>query len=262
MTRAIILAAGQGTRLRPLTNSMPKCLVPLQGKTLLERQVLVLKGEGVHDIHVVGGHCVEQIRKAGYNCSVNLKYETTNMVETLFTALPFIEAGGNLIISYGDIVYQDDNLQKVLQCNDEICLMIDLNWRRYWELRFEDPLSDAETLIFDSKGYITELGKKPAGFDQIKGQYTGLIKVRSDKIKEFVNFYKSLDRRKIYDGKDFPNMYMTSFLQELIDSSWKVKGVFVENGWLEVDSVEDLEIYEQLSKVGKLDTFCQLEVSV
>ena len=262
MTRAIILAAGQGTRLRPLTNSIPKCLVPLQGKTLLERQVLVLKGEGVHDIHVVGGHCVEQIRKAGYNCSVNLKYETTNMVETLFTALPFIEAGGNLIISYGDIVYQDDNLQKVLQCNDEICLMIDLNWRRYWELRFKNPLSDAETLIFDSKGYITELGKKPAGFDQIKGQYTGLIKVRSDKIKEFVNFYKSLDRRKIYDGKDFPNMYMTSFLQELIDSSWKVKGVFVENGWLEVDSVEDLEIYEQLSKVGKLDTFCQLEVSV
>ena len=38
--------------------------------------------------------------------------------------------------------------------------------------------------------------------------------------------------------------------------------MFVENGWLEVDSVEDLEIYEQLSKVGKLDTFCQLEVSV
>jgi choline kinase len=249
MTRAIILAAGQGTRLRPHTDNRPKCLVPLQGKTLLERQALVLKSEGVHDIHVVGGYCVEQIRKAGYNCSVNPKYETTNMVETLFSALPFIEAGGNLIISYGDIVYQHDNLQKILRCNDEICLMIDLSWRRYWELRF------------DSKGYITELGKKPDGFDRIKGQYTGLIKVRADKINEFVKFYENLDRDKIYDGRDFFNMYMTSFLQELIDSSWKVKGVFVENGWLEVDSVEDLEIYEQLAKVGKLDTFCQLEVS-
>jgi len=54
------------------------------------------------------------------------------------------------------------------------------NWKRYWDLRFKDPLSDAETLIFDDKGYITELGKKPVSYDQIKGQYTGLIKVRAD----------------------------------------------------------------------------------
>ena len=76
-----------------------------------------------------------------------------------------------------------------------------------------------------------------------------------------MSFYKTLDRQKIYDAQDFLNMYMTSFIQELIDSNWKVKGVFVENGWLEVDSVEDLKIYEQLSKAGKLDSFCQLEDS-
>jgi len=261
MTRAIILAAGQGVRLRPLTDNKPKCLISLHGKTLLERQAQVLKKAGIHNIHVVGGFCVEQIRKAGFNCSSNPHYKTTNMVETLFSARPFIEADGDLIISYGDIVYQDNNLKKVLGCDGEISLMIDLNWRRYWELRFEDPLSDAETLIFDDKGYITELGKKPDGFDQVKGQYTGLIKVRADKIKEFSSFYKTLDRQKIYDAQDFLNMYMTSFIQELIDSNWKVKGVFVENGWLEVDSVEDLKIYEQLSKAGKLDSFCQLEDS-
>ena len=52
---------------------------------------------------------------------------------------------------------------------------------------------------------------------------------------------------------------MTSFLQKLIDSDWKVKGVFVENGWLEVDSVEDLKIYDKLFKTGELASFCRLE---
>jgi len=259
MTRAIILAAGQGTRLRPLTNNKPKCLVLLQGKTFLERQVNVLKRAGVKDLLVVGGYRVDLIKEAGFNCMVNPKYESTNMVETLFRGVSFIELGGDLIIGYGDIIYQIDNLNQVLSCEDEIGVMVDRNWRRYWELRFSDPLEDAETFVMDSEGYVIELGKKAKSFKRIHGQYTGLIKVREDKIKDFIDFYKSLNRNKIYDGKNFSNMYMTSFLQEIIDAGWKVKAVSVENGWLEIDSVNDLQIYENLYKVGELASFCRLE---
>ena len=259
MTRAIILAAGQGTRLRPLTNNKPKCLVLLQGKTFLARQVNVLKRAGVKDLLVVGGYRVDLIKEAGFNCMVNPKYESTNMVESLFRGVSFIELGGDLIIGYGDIIYQIDNLNQVLSCEDEIGVMVDRNWRRYWELRFSDPLEDAETFVMDSEGYVIELGKKAKSFKRIHGQYTGLIKVREDKIKDFIDFYKSLNRNKIYDGKNFSNMYMTSFLQEIIDAGWKVKAVSVENGWLEIDSVNDLQIYENLYKVGELASFCRLE---
>jgi len=54
-------------------------------------------------------------------------------------------------------------------------------------------------------------------------------------------------------------MYMTSFLQLLIDAGWPVLGVQVEAGWLEVDTVSDLELYERLARSGDLDTFCKLE---
>ena len=64
-----------------------------------------------------------------------------------------------------------------------------------------------------------------------------------------------MDCNKEYDGKDFDNIYMTSFLQLLIDNGWKAKAVLVDNGWLEVDSVEDLEHYEKMAKDGKLDQF-------
>jgi choline kinase len=259
MTRALILAAGQGTRLQPLTNNKPKCLVPLLGKSLLERQVHTLQNAGVDNIHIATGYRSDQIKALGFNCTDNARYAETNMVETLFCALDFIQQEGDLIIAYGDIVYQSENLEALLASDDEIVLMIDAKWKDLWSLRLENPLEDAETLMMDDDGYVTELGKKPDSYERIQGQYTGLIKIRADKIPGLVQFYNKLDRSKTYDGKDFDNMYMTSFLQLLIDSGWQAKAALVNNGWLEVDSVDDLNQYESMARDGSLDEFYQVK---
>ena len=258
MTRVLILAAGEGTRLRPLTNDKPKCMVPLLGTSLIERQIACLKRQGVTDIHIATGYRAEQIEALGYPTSFNPRYNKTNMVSTLFCGLDFIEQEGDLIIAYGDIVYDDINLTTLLESDGDIALMIDKKWRDLWSLRLENPLEDAETLIMNDNGYVTELGKKPDNYERIQGQYTGLIKINGNKILDFVNFYQQLDHHACFDGKDFDNMYMTSFLQALIDAGWKTKAALVNNGWLEIDSVEDLEQYELLAKQGKLDKFYQV----
>ena len=152
------------------------------------------------------------------------------MVETLFCARDFINEDGELIIAYGDIVYESKNLHALLKCKDEIALMIDSKRKKLWSLRIQNPLEDAETLVMDKNNYVLELGKKPDNYDKIQGQYTGLIKVRADKVQDLINFYDNLDRKKLYDGQKFQNMYMTSFIQELINSNWKVKAVLVNNG--------------------------------
>jgi L-glutamine-phosphate cytidylyltransferase len=229
------------------------------GKSLLQRQIDTLKSCGVHDIHVAAGYRADQIQACGIPTTINESFASTNMVETLFCALPFIEQGGDLIISYGDIVYQRDNLEALLSCEDEICLMIDSLWLQYWELRLEDPLEDVETLILDDNNYVKELGKKPKNYESIQGQYTGLIKVSSKKLSDFVRFYQNLDRSKTYDEKIFKQMYMTSFLQSMIDVGWKVKAVQVQNGWLEVDSCYDLELYERLESENRLEQYCKLD---
>jgi L-glutamine-phosphate cytidylyltransferase len=259
MTRALILAAGQGTRLRPLTDDKPKCLVPLLGKSLLERQAHTLKRAGIDNIHIATGYRSGQIESLGFATSLNPQFAVTNMVESLFSCRAFIQEKGDLIIAYGDIVYQSNNLQGLLDCNDEIALMIDTKWRDLWSLRLENPLDDAETLLMDDAGYVTELGKKPQGYYQIEGQYTGLMKIRSDKLEALEAFYIQLDRSAIYDGKDFKDMYMTSFLQLLIDEGWKAKAVQVNSGWLEVDSLEDLSQYEKMATEGTLDKFYKFE---
>jgi len=259
MTKAIILAAGQGTRLRPLTNDRPKCLVSLIGKPLLLRQVETLNRQGVNDIHIATGYRADQIEKLGFNTSFNDKYDKTNMVESLFSAVEYIKScKEDLIIAYGDIIYSDINLNKLLNSDDEINLMIDQKWRDLWSLRLENPLEDAETLLINEEGLITEIGKKPENYSQIQGQYTGLIKIRADKIEGFISFYNSLEREAIYDGNNFENMYMTSFLQLLINDSWSVKATNVESGWLEIDTTEDLMVYESMAKSGKLSDFIKL----
>lgn len=258
MTKAIILAAGQGTRLRPITNDKPKCLTPLSGKTLLERQVSVLKSAGINDITVIGGYRIDQIKALGYQCQENPNYESTNMVSTLFCAEHVMSESDDLLICYGDIIYQPNNLVTMLKNEAEIALMIDKDWRQLWELRLENPLEDAETLKLGDNGAVIELGKKPKGYDEIQGQYTGLIKVRKDKVKDFISFYHGLDQDKIFDGQDFDNMYMTSFIQQLIDARWDVKAAEVSNGWLEIDSVSDLETYQALEDKGQLKAYCDL----
>ena len=108
----------------------------------------------------------------------------------------------------------------------------------------EDPLKDAETMKIGKDGNIIELGKKPTSYNDIEGQYIGLIKIKKEALQKIIQFYKSLDREVFYDGKNFNNMYMTSFIQLLIDKVMPVKPVFIEGGWLEIDTVEDLHNYK------------------
>ena len=138
--RALILAAGQGTRLMPITIDKPKCLVDLFGKSILQRQVDTFIESGITNIHVVAGYLSHKIKNFGFSISINSEYYKTNMVETLFSARSFIEQNGDLIISYGDIIFEQKNLDLLLNSNDEISLMIDKQWKDLWKIRIENLL--------------------------------------------------------------------------------------------------------------------------
>ena len=105
----------------------------------------------------------------------------------------------------------------------------------------DDPLRDAETLKIDENGYIKELGKKPKSYDEIEGQYIGLVKIRKDIAPKIKEYYEQLDKSTMYDGKDYENMYMTSFLQMIADNLYPLFPVYIQNGWIEIDEPSDLE---------------------
>ncbi len=242
--KAIILAAGQGTRLRPYTNEVPKCMVKYQGKELITYIIDAFEHCGIDDITVVAGYKSQVLK--GFLASRNVKfienpaYATTNMVSTLFCAEDLLD--DDVIISYSDIIYSDRILSDLIDSPYDISLSIDSDWHNLWSVRMEEPLSDAETLKIAS-GRIIELGKKATSIKEVQGQYMGLLKVSKRYAADFAEFYNSLDKTAAYDGKDFSNMYMTTLLQAIIDSGKAVYPVINKGGWLEVDSVEDLKNY-------------------
>lgn len=246
--KAIVLAAGQGIRLQPLTNDMPKCMVPFKGKPIIDYIIDSLKMAGIEDISIVDGYKKEVLEKHLKNNN-NIKFYTnkffdkTNMVSTLFCAE--IEMDADIIISYADIIYNKSIIEKLKADKSDFAVIVDKNWKELWQLRMENPLLDAETMKINTNGEIYELGKRASSYEEIEGQYIGLIKISKRFLPEVINFYKTLDKSAIYDGKDFDNMYMTSFIQLLIDNVQKPVALMIEGGWLEIDSLEDLEIYEK-----------------
>jgi choline kinase len=248
--KAIILAAGQGTRLRPLTDDRPKCLVELAGKPLLDHQLAVLRACGVSDIHVVAGYRAGQLRGPGFTRHINERFAETNMVSTLFAAESVMTGDSDLIISYGDIVYEPRVLTVLLAVDAPIGLAVDREWRRYWAARMDNPLADAETLKLADGDRVVELGKKPGGYADVQGQYIGLIKIRADHVAGLTKVWRAMDRSATYDGKDYDNMYMTSFIQHLIDSGWEARAAFIDNGWAEVDCEADLAAAKDFWRAG------------
>ena len=137
----IILAAGKGERLRPLTNDKPKCLVELFGKSLLEWQIETFQNSGITDITVVSGYKSDLINFPETNILKNEKYNTTNMVETLFCAKDKLLT--STVVSYGDIIFEPNVLKKIVESKENFSSVIDKKWLNYWKIRFDNPL-DAE----------------------------------------------------------------------------------------------------------------------
>jgi len=241
--KAIVLAAGQGTRLRPLTDNRPKCLVEVAGQSILARAIASLETAGIDDIAVVTGYRADLIRAIGRPTAHNPDFATTNMVHSLMCAREEM-TDEDVLIVYGDILFHPRLVTALMADPAPIGLAVNTAWRALWEERMDDPLSDVETLKRDERGHVLELGKKPTSYDDIQGQFTGLIHIRAEAMARVLEFYDSLDRDAEFDGKDFRNMYMTSLLQAIIDGLMPVKAVLVDGGWMEVDEPEDIGVAE------------------
>lgn len=246
MTTAIILAAGRGSRLMPYTETCPKCLTELGGKSLIDMQLTVLRKNGINDIIIVTGYQAEQLKLPETRQYHNTDWATTNMVESLFCAETAF--GDDILVCYSDIIYESRVLQSVLQSPHELSVVVDRGWLRQWSLRFEDPLSDAESLRLSGDGRILDIGNKVETLDEIEAQYIGLMRFKGTGIAAIKaardNWLSSV--RSWMEIRPIEKAYMTDLLMELILMNKPVHAVPIEGGWFEIDDAHDLAVAEDM----------------
>ena len=241
-TQVIILAAGQGKRLRPLTDHIPKSLVPLDGISILDRQIKTFNQLGLKSIHVVTGYLRDQISTRPVQIHVNDRYESTNMVSSLFRAESVLEGSDDIIISYGDIIFSERVLSRVLSSNSNLGVVVDLDWLSYWGKRFSDPLLDAESLVIRN-GLIVDIGQKIHKVEEADAQFIGLLKIRSEYLPRFVDHYKNLAAYLGHETLDA--MFMTDLLQNMIEKKEPLTPIGISGEWAEIDSALDVSIAEE-----------------
>lgn len=257
--KAIILAAGMGTRMDKYTKDLPKCMLNFNGKTLIERQVETLRSAGIKDVIVVKGYMPEKINISGVKYCINEGYACTNMVETLMRAEA--EMDGEILVCYGDILYEKSVVKKVIEANVDIGVTVDTDYLDYWKARLDSWKEDVESLVVGEQGNIVEIGVPHCKLEKAKVRYVGLIKFSKKGIGILKRVYHA-NREKYFDNdekfmnsKSFKKMYMTDMIQLIINSGQKVYPVQIKHGWLEFDMNEDYEKAMEWLKNGTMRRF-------
>jgi L-glutamine-phosphate cytidylyltransferase len=244
--RAVILAAGRGSRMRQLGDERPKCLVELDGRPLLERQVAALQRGGVREVAVVRGYRKDMLAYAELAHFDNPRWAETNMVRSLTAAREWLTAGP-VIVSYADIFYRGDLVRRLHEAPGALVITYDRSWQALWTRRFADPLADAETFRIDTAGRLLEIGGKTTRIEDIRGQYMGLLKFTPQAWRIIEASLQGVPEATL-DRLD-----MTSLLRRLLAAqTLPIETLPTDGQWGEIDNPSDVELYETMLANGEL----------
>jgi len=244
--RAVILAAGRGSRMGHLCEGRPKCLVELEGQPLIARQIAALRRGGVDEIGVVRGYRAETIDFPSLTYFANERWAETNMVMSLAAAAVWLRAGP-VIVGYGDIFYRSELVRGLADAAGQLVITYDRDWRRLWTRRFTDPLADAETFRINAAGQLLEIGGKTTRIEDIEGQYMGLFKFTPRAWNAVEALLSTLDA-VVRDRLD-----VTGLLRRLLAAKTVPIGTFGTDGqWGEIDNPEDVALYRNMVREGEL----------
>ena len=241
--KAIIVAAGLGSRLGELTADTPKCMLELNGKSILQHQLDSYETNGISDISVVRGYKKEKINHVGLTYYENTDFKNNNILNSVFYAEPAIE--GNVIISYSDIVFTPKIVERLMECSADISIVVDVDWRERYVSRDNHPIEEAESVIFDANLSVVDIGKITPSLDDVHGEFIGMMKFTPRGAEIFkLHFHRA---KQLFWGKPyqraatFQKAYITDLLKDMAELGVHIQTVIIEQGWQEIDTIEDLE---------------------
>ena len=234
--KAVVLAAGQGTRIRSVHGEHPKCLIEVDGSTILDHQLEALSMAGINDIAIVVGYEKEQIishvttRSLTKNQHIhfieNPAFAITNNVYSLWLSLDWLQ-GDSFVVLNADVIFDPEILQSAVRVYAPISMIVDPLWR------------DETMKVIIEGDRVIEMSKKVSR-EEFSGTYIGItVFSKSIQYEFFRKMHKLIDSGRVDE-------FFNSAVQELANEGAFVGFTGTDGmAWAEIDDPVDLSFAQR-----------------
>lgn len=245
--RAIIIGAGRGHRLKPLTDDSHKTLTEIKGKRIIDWILSALYKGGVDDIVYIEGFNAQVIRKEfpDFTYVTNENWQSNNIMESLMHAEPFMDVP--FISTYCDILYTPAIVEKLRQSPADIALGVDTDWVEHYRYRTQHPPKDAEKLTVQD-GLVQRVNR---GLDPsiCYGEFIGVAKFSIAGAQLLRSHYHRCRERyaggPFRESPVFEKSMLIHLLDEMLEQGVSMANVDTPGDYREIDTHEDRDLAEK-----------------
>ena len=249
--KVIIPAAGaphNQESLEPLLPERPVCMLDINGKSLLQRNIETLNSMGIGDISVITGYQHERIYVEGIETVYNKNYRDKHILHSIMLAEKEFDA--KILLVYSDILFEKHLLNRLLECESDITLLVDATYKKTHLRNKKLDLVIAErksvlgkrVMIYDEPNLILKIGES---ISDKEGDYEfiGMAIFSAEGAKMFRDeYYKAKEKYesgRFQGALSFSQASFEDMIQEMIDSGHKISALEVNSGWMEIHSFDD-----------------------
>ena len=225
---AVVLAASGGD-LGEMTAAKPKCMIDIRGQSLLQRLVTSLSNGGVREISVVRGAFKDQVTLPGIKTVDNDRHADTGELYSLACAKEQI--AGDLVVSYGDVLFRDYILDGLLQTEGDIVIVADATGRKGDLVTTDFPYTG--NYLDDEAVSLTAMSAAMKA-DAASGEWIGLARFSAQGSAWVREELALIEAEGLLEGADLPMLFTR------LAAKHKVAVHFITSHWLDVDTLTDL----------------------
>jgi L-glutamine-phosphate cytidylyltransferase len=246
--RAIIIGAGRGSRLQHRTDDVPKTLVEVLGRPMLDWILEALEAGGFRrkDVVFISGYAEHVVRERYPELTFvrNELWESNNILASLLCAREHLRAG--FVSTYADIVYEPGVVERLARAPEDLVLGCDTEYRARYVGRSQHPESDAEKLSAEGRR-VTRISRNIPP-EEASGEFIGVMKATAAGAATLIDGFERAERRfkgQTYrEGRSFERAYLIDLLAELLEGGTAMYRENTPGGYMEIDTLQDLSFAE------------------
>lgn len=235
--KSIIIAAGSGRRIPEFSKLAPKSLIKINNKSILKRQIDLLRKSKIKEIGIIKGFKSSMINFKNIKYFYNRNYKKNEQLDSLFTAKKWFT--DDLIVLFSDIIYEDSILNKIIKSKHDFTIVVQKNWKKKYKDRFDHPISQADK-VFVKDNKIKDIGKK-LSYNKTNGEFLGIFKISKNNCKIILQEYELLKKTK-----KTVKLQIHNFFRHLIKKKIDIKPTYVDAKYMEIDTYNDFKIAKEM----------------